>query len=79
MTLYSIVCHKLYCSGETAFKHMMYDFGWARNPMIHRVKDIAEHLPMTIICGARTSVNFSISQQIQELRPDSFIDTHVCF
>jgi len=76
--LHCIVCLKLYCSGETAFKHMLYDFGWPRYPMIHRVKDIAAFLPMTVICGARSSVDYGICQRIQELRRDSFVDTHVC-
>ena len=58
---------------------MSYDFGWARNPMIHRVKDIASSLPMTVICGARSSIDSGICQRIQELRGESFVDTHVRF
>jgi len=70
-------CCQFYFSGETAFKHMSYDFGWARYPMIRRVKDIASSLPMTVIVGARSSADASICQRIQELRGDSFVDTHV--
>lgn len=74
---FTVPCVKLYFSGEAAFKHMSYDFGWARYPMMHRIKDIAAVLPMTVICGARSSVNSDICQQIQELRRTSFVDTHV--
>jgi len=72
-------CHELCFSGETAFRHMSYDFGWARYPMIHRVKDIAAFVPMTVICGARSSVDSTICRRIQELRRESFVDTHVRF
>jgi len=58
---------------------MSYDFGWARYPMMHRVKDITASLPMTVIIGARSSTDSNICQQIQELRCDSFVDTHVRF
>ena len=34
---------------------------------------------MTVICGARSTVVSSICQQIQELRGESFVDTHVRF
>ena len=56
---------------------MSYNFGWARYPMIHRLKDIAVFIPMTVIYGARSSADSSICQQIQELRKESFVDTHV--
>jgi len=45
--------------------------------MIHRLKDIAVFIPMTVIYGARSSADSSICQQIQELRKESFVDTHV--
>jgi len=75
----SIYFCELNFSGETAFKHMSYNFGWACYPMIHRLKDIASFIPMTVICGARSSVDSSICQQIQELRRESYVDTHVRF
>jgi len=57
---------------------MSYDFGWARYPMMHRVKDIAVSVPITVIVGARSSAaDDNICQQIQELRRDSYVDTHV--
>jgi pimeloyl-ACP methyl ester carboxylesterase len=64
-------------SGETAFKHMSHDFGWAHYPMLDRVKDIASFVSMTLICGARSLTDTSIGRQIQEQRQDSFIDTHI--
>jgi pimeloyl-ACP methyl ester carboxylesterase len=64
-------------SGEVAFKHMSHDFGWARYPMIERVKDVALFVPMTLIYGSRSLADSSIGQKIQELRKNSFVDTHV--
>jgi len=59
---------------------MSYDFGWARYPMLRRVKDIAASVPITVIVGARSSAaDDNVCHRIQELRKDSFVDTHVRF
>ena len=56
---------------------MSYEFGWARYPMINRVKDVAAFTSMSVICGTRSFIDTGIGQKIVELRRGSFVDVHV--
>jgi hypothetical protein len=67
-----------HCSGEAAFKTLSIPFGWARNPMIHRVKQIDQSIPMTIVYGSRSWVDNSTGQLVKFIRSDSYVDVQVC-
>jgi hypothetical protein len=56
---------------------MSYEFGWARYPMINRIKDVAAFTSMSVICGARSFIDTTIGQKIIELRRGSYVDVHV--
>jgi hypothetical protein len=56
---------------------MSYEFGWARYPMINRIKDVAAFTSMSVICGARSFLDTTIGQKIMEQRRGSYVDIHV--
>ncbi|XP_064640660.1 (Lyso)-N-acylphosphatidylethanolamine lipase-like isoform X2 [Lineus longissimus] len=70
-------CNAQYPSGETAFKTMSIPFGWARNPMIHRVKEIDRSIPMTIVYGSRSWVDNSTGNLVKFLREDAHVDVQL--
>jgi len=65
------------CSGEKAFKNMTYEFGWARNPMIDRVKDIPMNVSMTLIYGSRSWVDYGVGYEVKYRRADSYVGVEV--
>lgn len=65
-------------SGESAFHTMMDGFGWAKNPMIRRVDDLKESVPITLLYGSRSWVDKSPGEKIRENRSkDAYVDIQV--
>uniref|UniRef100_A0A4W3J4E5 1-acylglycerol-3-phosphate O-acyltransferase ABHD5 n=1 Tax=Callorhinchus milii TaxID=7868 RepID=A0A4W3J4E5_CALMI len=58
-------------SGETAFRNMTIPYGWAKQPMLQRINQIQEDIPITVIYGARSSIDGNSGNQIKALRPNS--------
>lgn len=67
-------CNAQYPSGESAFHTMMESMGWAKNPMIHRIKDVRNDIPMTFIYGSRSWIDSSCGQKIKAQRGNSVVD-----
>ncbi|CAH0550804.1 unnamed protein product [Brassicogethes aeneus] len=74
---YIYQCNSQKPSGETAFHSMMKGFGWAKNPMVNRVKDLNKTIPMTIIYGANSWISKESGVKIMEDRPDSLVEIKV--
>lgn len=70
-------CNAQYPSGESAFHTMMESFGWAKHPMIHRIKDVRHDIPMTFIYGTRSWIDSSSGEKIKAQRGDSVVDIKV--
>jgi pimeloyl-ACP methyl ester carboxylesterase len=70
-------CNAQAPSGETAFKSMTYQFGWAKNPMVDRVRDIPASLSMTLIYGSRSWVDYGVGYEVKYRRADSYVDVEV--
>jgi len=70
-------CNAQYPSGESAFKSMTIPYGYAKYPMVHRVKDIAEGVPMSILYGSRSWVDSATGFNIKYLRRNSFVDVQI--
>ncbi|XP_067652239.1 (Lyso)-N-acylphosphatidylethanolamine lipase-like isoform X1 [Haliotis asinina] len=66
-------CNAQKPSGETAFKTMQMSFGWARNPMINRITDVAPQVSMTFIHGSRSWIDQQIGHHVKKLRSDSYV------
>lgn len=67
----------LFYSGESAFKTMNTSFGWARRPMMHRIGDIKDDLPVTFIYGSRSWVDSNTGFHAKYLRHESYVDVQV--
>lgn len=66
-------CH----SGETAFKNMTIPYGWAKRPMLERMDQLQQGIPITIIYGSRSSVDSNSGSTIKALRPHSHVEITV--
>ena len=64
-------------SGETAFRSLSIPYGWAKYPMIHRVKEINSSIPMTILYGSRSWMDSSSGHTIKYLREKSPVDVQI--
>lgn len=64
-------------TGESAFHSMMSGFGWAKNPMIKRIHEIREDVPITLIYGSHSWVDSSAGDIIANSRPKSYVNSTV--
>lgn len=70
-------CNAQNPTGESAFHSMMSGFGWAKNPMIKRIHEMREDVPLTILYGSRSWVDNSAGKMIRDARPNSFVESHI--
>ncbi|XP_076112125.1 (Lyso)-N-acylphosphatidylethanolamine lipase-like isoform X1 [Mytilus galloprovincialis] len=70
-------CNAQTPSGESAFKTMNTSFGWAKRPMMHRVGEIKDDLPVTFIYGSRSWVDSNTGFHAKYLRHESYVDVQV--
>ena len=56
---------------------MTIPYGWAKYPMIHRVKDIEQDVPMTILYGSRSWIDSATGHDIKYLRSKSYVDVQI--
>ncbi len=64
-------------SGEAGFKAMMAFFGWAKHPMVNRIADMEESIPLTMIHGAESWMDTKIGYRVKQLRKRSSVDVKV--
>ncbi|XP_018618232.1 1-acylglycerol-3-phosphate O-acyltransferase ABHD5-like isoform X2 [Scleropages formosus] len=62
-------------SGETAFKNMTIPYGWAKRPMLQRIGQIHQDIPISVIYGSRSSIEGNSGSRIEDLRPNSYVET----
>ncbi|XP_071417270.1 1-acylglycerol-3-phosphate O-acyltransferase ABHD5 isoform X1 [Pithys albifrons albifrons] len=62
-------------SGETAFKNMTIPYGWAKRPMLQRISQMDQDIPITVVYGARSCIDGNSGSTIQSLRPNSYVKT----
>lgn len=67
-------CNAQNPTGESAFHSMMESFGWAKHPMIHRIKDVRQDIPITFIYGSRSWIDSSSGEKIKSLRGNSMVE-----
>uniref|UniRef100_A0A8D0H909 1-acylglycerol-3-phosphate O-acyltransferase ABHD5 n=1 Tax=Sphenodon punctatus TaxID=8508 RepID=A0A8D0H909_SPHPU len=73
VTEYIYHCNVQTPSGETAFKNMTVPYGWAKRPMLQRIANLHQNIPLTVIYGARSCIDGNSASTIQALRPDSHV------
>ena len=70
-------CNAQNPSGENAFRYLNFWLGWAKNPMIKRVKDLHPQISISIMYGSGTFFDHRTAYELKCLRPDSTVDTHI--
>ena len=57
----------------------MTGFGWAKNPMVRRMEQLHNNIPVTLLYGSRSWVDNRAGHIIKENRPtESYTDVKVC-
>ncbi|XP_044747235.1 (Lyso)-N-acylphosphatidylethanolamine lipase isoform X1 [Coccinella septempunctata] len=69
---YIYQCNSQTPSGESAYHCMMSEFGWAKNPMVKRIDQLKEDVPITLLYGSRSWVDHSATSVIKEKRYNSY-------
>ncbi|CAO1317864.1 unnamed protein product [Diamesa hyperborea] len=64
-------------SGETAFATLMDRLFWAQNPMIHRMSQLDEQIPLTFIYGHKSIIEQIDEATLKRLRPNSYYKFNV--
>ncbi|KHN75073.1 Abhydrolase domain-containing protein 4 [Toxocara canis] len=74
---YIYQCNAQEPSGEVAFSSMSYAFGWARRPMIDRIAALSQDVPLTFIYGSKSWVDSGSGVEVQQQRPNAYVDVQV--
>lgn len=56
---------------------MMQGFGWAKNPIVNRMDQMSEDIPITLIYGSRSWVDNSAGETIKQKRNNSYVNVQV--
>ena len=67
----------MFYRGEDAFRALQGATIWARNPMLKRIGSLAKHVPITLIYGSRTWVDFTQGIAVKEQRCQSYCDLQI--
>ncbi|XP_034560879.1 1-acylglycerol-3-phosphate O-acyltransferase ABHD5-like [Notolabrus celidotus] len=57
-------------SGETAFRNMTIPYGWAKRPMLERIGQIQDDIPISFIYGSRSSIDSDSGYAFKKKRPE---------
>lgn len=74
---YIYQCNSQNPAGESAFHSMMEGFGWAKYPMINRIHEMHDDVPITLIYGSRSWVDHSSGEIVSKLRPNSYVKSYI--
>ena len=64
-------------TGEKAFKTMMDEFYWSKNPMIIRLNKLNAKIPMTLILGENSWIDKIDELLLKQLRSNSYVMYHI--
>lgn len=65
-------------SGEAAFTALSLPYGWAKRPMMERIRSLRIDVPVSFIYGSRSWVDCAPGYDIQQkVRPDSYVRVEV--
>ncbi|XP_028392461.1 protein ABHD4-like isoform X2 [Dendronephthya gigantea] len=65
-------CNAQKPSGEVAFKKLVLPYGWAKFPMIHRMKYINAQIKVTMLFGSHSWIDNSMTEQMVKEHPNQF-------
>lgn len=70
-------CNAQIPSGETAFKALTESIGWAKNPMVSRMTQLREGMPVTFLYGERSWIDKSAGYQTQRNRKGAEVQIRI--
>ena len=70
-------CNARTPTGEGAFRNLNYLLGWAKNPMIKRIKDLHRDVGMTVMYGSVSFFDHRTAYEIKYTRPDSEVGVYI--
>ncbi|KAL1513211.1 hypothetical protein ABEB36_002649 [Hypothenemus hampei] len=74
---YIYQCNSQHPSGESAFRAMMSAFGWAKNPMIKRIDNLDDRVPITLLWGLKSWIDHSAEDILKNKRQNSYFNLRV--
>uniref|UniRef100_F6XKZ6 AB hydrolase-1 domain-containing protein n=2 Tax=Ciona intestinalis TaxID=7719 RepID=F6XKZ6_CIOIN len=63
-------------SGESGFKQMNQDLGYAYKPMLSRIGGLRKDVPVTFVYGARSWMDVNSGHETQNLLPDNHVEVY---
>lgn len=70
-------CNAQTPTGENAFRNLNYFLGWAKNPMIKRIKDLRGEVGITVMYGSGSFFDHRTAYEIKYTRPDSEVNIYI--
>lgn len=70
-------CNAQNPTGENAFRNMNFLLGWAKCPMIKRVKDLDKGLPISVMYGSGTFFDHRTAYELKCIRPEESVDVYI--
>lgn len=77
MLEYIYHCNAQTPSGEDAFRHMNVFLMWAKSPMVKRVSELPDDIPMTIMYGSSTFFDHRTAYEIKCNRENSKVEVFI--
>ena len=77
MLEYIYHCNAQRPSGEDAFRNMNILLMWAKSPMIKRVKELPDDIPMTVMYGSSTFFDHRTAYEIKCIRENSSVEVFI--
>ncbi|KAG5891495.1 hypothetical protein JTB14_009829 [Gonioctena quinquepunctata] len=74
---YIYQCNSQNPSGESAFRALMSEYGWAKNPIVRRLDQLRKDIPITLLYGSRSWLDHSAGEIIKEKRTTSYFKLQV--
>ena len=59
-------------SAEIGFKHLTLPYGWAKKPMLLRIKELQDHIKVAMLFGGELWVDNSMTEEMAAEMPDQF-------
>ncbi|XP_055639008.1 (Lyso)-N-acylphosphatidylethanolamine lipase isoform X2 [Toxorhynchites rutilus septentrionalis] len=67
-------CNAQKPTGESAFHTMMQDFAWAKHPMLNRIQDLKNTVPITFIYGANSWLRNNSGEKVKQIRQETYVN-----
>ncbi|KAL3288217.1 hypothetical protein HHI36_002667 [Cryptolaemus montrouzieri] len=64
-------------TGERAFISMVLGVGWAKSPIVKRISNLKESIPLTFMYGSHSWMDKEMAPRIKAMRPNSYVDIEI--